>query len=86
MSSTVTYVALAGILLIFALAVVVGIVDPRTAERWRRVAAERRRAGGRPPARRLPDGPAAAVGQALSPVRSVHDRVSGPPLVSDHEY
>jgi len=44
MSSTVTYVALAGILLIFALAVVVGIVDARTAERWRRVAAERRRA------------------------------------------
>ena len=38
-SSTVTYVALAGILLIFALAVVVGIVDARTAERWRRVAA-----------------------------------------------
>ena len=37
MSSTVTYVALAGILLIFALAVVVGIVDARTAERWRRV-------------------------------------------------
>jgi hypothetical protein len=31
-------------LLIFALAVVVGIVDARTAERWRRVAAERRRA------------------------------------------
>ena len=44
MSSTVTYVALAGILLIFALAVVVGIVDARTAERWRRVAPERRRA------------------------------------------
>jgi len=43
MSSTVTYVALAGILLIFALAVVVGIIDARTAERWRRVAAERRR-------------------------------------------
>ena len=32
MSSTVTYVALAGILLIFALAVVVGIVDARTAD------------------------------------------------------
>ena len=44
MSSTVTYVALAGILLIFALAVVVGIVDARTATRWRRIAAERRRA------------------------------------------
>ena len=44
MSSAVTYVALAGILLIFALAVVVGIVDARTATRWRRVAAERRRA------------------------------------------
>ena len=44
MSSTVTYVALAGILLIFALAVVVGIVDARTATRWRRVAAERPRA------------------------------------------
>ena len=44
MSSTVTYVALAGILLIFALAVVVGIVDARTATRWPRIAAERRRA------------------------------------------
>ena len=35
MSSTVTYVALSGIVLIFALAVVVGIVDARTAERRR---------------------------------------------------
>jgi hypothetical protein len=43
MSSTVTYVALAGILLILALAVVVGIVDARSASRWREVAAERRR-------------------------------------------
>ena len=68
-----TYVALAGILLIFALAVVVGIVDARTATRWRRVAAERRRAWeAGAPARRLPDGPAAAGRQALSgcPIRS----------------
>ena len=44
MSSTVTYVALSGILLILVLAVVVGVVDARSAARWRQVAAERRRA------------------------------------------
>jgi len=38
-----TYVAVAGILLIFVLAVVVGIVDARTSGHWRQVAAERRR-------------------------------------------
>jgi hypothetical protein len=38
-----TYVAVAGILLIFVLAVVVGIVDRRTSAHWRRVAADRRR-------------------------------------------
>jgi hypothetical protein len=39
-----TYVAVAGILLIFALAVVVGVIDARTSAHWRRVASERRRA------------------------------------------
>lgn len=39
-----TYMAVAGIALILVLAVVVGIVDARTATRWRQVAAERRRA------------------------------------------
>jgi len=39
-----TYVAVAGILLIFALAVVVGVIDARTSAHWRQVAAERRRA------------------------------------------
>ena len=39
-----TYVAVSGIVLIFVLAVVVGIVDVRTSSHWRRVAAERRRA------------------------------------------
>jgi hypothetical protein len=38
------YVAVAGTVLIFVLAVVVGIVDARQAPRWRQVAAERRRA------------------------------------------
>jgi hypothetical protein len=38
------YVAVAGTVLIFVLAVVVGIVDARQAPRWRLVAAERRRA------------------------------------------
>ena len=38
-----TYVAVAGILLIFVLAVVVGIVEARTSAHWRRVAADRRR-------------------------------------------
>ena len=38
------YVAAVGILLIFVLAVVVGIVDARTSAHWRQVAAERRRA------------------------------------------
>jgi len=44
LGSAMTFMAAAGILLIFALAVVVGVVDARTAPRWRRVAAERRRA------------------------------------------
>jgi hypothetical protein len=39
-----TYVAVTGILLIFALAVVVGVIDARTSAHWRQVAAERRRA------------------------------------------
>ena len=39
-----TYVAVVGILLIFVLAVVVGVVDARTSANWRQVAAERRRA------------------------------------------
>jgi len=39
-----TYVAITGVLLIFALAVVVGVVDARTSAHWRGVAAERRRA------------------------------------------
>jgi hypothetical protein len=38
-----TYVAVVGILLIFVMAVVVGIVDARTSAHWRQVAAERRR-------------------------------------------
>jgi hypothetical protein len=38
-----TCVAVVGILLIFVLAVVVGIVDARTSAHWRQVAAERRR-------------------------------------------
>jgi hypothetical protein len=38
-----TYVAVVGILLIFVLAVVVGIVDARSAAHWRQVAAARRR-------------------------------------------
>jgi len=38
-----TYVAVVGVLLIFVLAVVVGIVEARTSAYWRRVAAERRR-------------------------------------------
>jgi hypothetical protein len=38
-----TYVAVVGILLIFVLALVVGIVDARTSAHWRQVAAERRR-------------------------------------------
>jgi hypothetical protein len=37
------YVAVVGVLLIFVLAVVVGIVEARTSAYWRRVAAERRR-------------------------------------------
>jgi hypothetical protein len=37
------YVAVVGILLIFVLAVVVGIADARTSAHWRQVAAERRR-------------------------------------------
>ncbi len=37
-------VAVVGTVLIFVLAVVVGVVDARHAERWRDVAAERRRA------------------------------------------
>jgi hypothetical protein len=37
------YVAVAGILLIFVLAVVVGVVDARSSAHWRRVAADRRR-------------------------------------------
>ena len=37
------YVAVAGILLIFVLAVVVGIIEARTCAHWRQVAAERRR-------------------------------------------
>ena len=69
LGSAMTYVAVAGILLIFALAVVVGVVDARTA---RALAAGRGRTpprvGGRAPARRLPDGPAAAVREALSGV------------------
>lgn len=39
-----TYVLVAGIVLIFVLAAVVGVVDARNAPRWRRVAADRRRA------------------------------------------
>ncbi len=39
-----TYMAVGGILVICALAVVVGVVDARTAPHWRKVAAERRRA------------------------------------------
>ena len=42
-----TYVAVVGVLLIFVLAVVVGIVEARTSAYWRRVAAE-----GLPPGRR----------------------------------
>jgi hypothetical protein len=38
------YVVVAGIFLIFVLAVVVGVVDARNAPRWRQVAADRRRA------------------------------------------
>jgi hypothetical protein len=38
-----TYAIVAGIALIFALAVVVGVVDSRNAPRWRQVAADRRR-------------------------------------------
>jgi len=61
-----TCVAVVGILLIFVLAVVVGIVDADL----RALAAGRRRApslvGGRTPARRLPDGTAAVGKQALS--------------------
>jgi hypothetical protein len=38
-----TYVAVVGILLIFVLALVVGVVDARTSAHWRQVAAERRR-------------------------------------------
>jgi hypothetical protein len=38
-----TYVAVVGILLIFVLAVVVGIVDARSSAHWRQVAAARRR-------------------------------------------
>jgi hypothetical protein len=39
-----TYLTVTGILLIFALAVVVGVMDARNAPRWRQVAADRRRA------------------------------------------
>jgi hypothetical protein len=39
-----TYLTVTGILLIFALAVVVGVIDARNAPRWRQVAADRRRA------------------------------------------
>jgi hypothetical protein len=39
-----TFVVVAGIFLIFVLAVVVGVVDARNALRWREVAADRRRA------------------------------------------
>ena len=38
------YAVVAGIFLIFVLAVVVGVVDARNAPRWRGVAADRRRA------------------------------------------
>ena len=38
------FVAVVGTVLIFVLAVVVGVVDARHAPRWRAVAAERRRA------------------------------------------
>jgi hypothetical protein len=39
-----TYLTVTGILLIFALAAVVGVIDARNAPRWRQVAADRRRA------------------------------------------
>lgn len=38
-----TYVAVVGVVLVFVLAVVVGIVEARTSAYWRRVAVERRR-------------------------------------------
>jgi hypothetical protein len=38
------YVVIAGIVLIFVLAVVVGVIDARNAPQWRQVAADRRRA------------------------------------------
>ncbi len=38
------YVIASGIVLIFVLAVVVGLIDARNAQRWREVAADRRRA------------------------------------------
>jgi hypothetical protein len=39
-----TYVVVAGIVLIFVLAAAVGVVDARNAPRWRQVATDRRRA------------------------------------------
>jgi hypothetical protein len=39
-----TYLVVTAILLIFSLAVVVGVVDARNAPQWRQVAADRRRA------------------------------------------
>ena len=39
-----TYLIVAGIFLIFVLAVVVGLIDARNAPRWREIAADRRRA------------------------------------------
>ncbi len=39
-----TYLTVSGILMIIALAVIVGVIDARNAPRWREVAADRRRA------------------------------------------